>query len=137
MPYTVLLSLHSDANASPLDASTIIKCKNARPTPLGHLLLKYHAKALALVPSAKGVGTSANPGLATGCLKYTAAHILWFTSKYRGMKAKALIYSRGCQGVKYGLEGSIGLSFSSSKAALRSLRSRSDSPVVSMVSDSG
>src|SRR4051812_20964116 len=119
---------------TPAPSSKMREC----PTQsLGHLLLKYHAKALALVPSAKGVGTSASPGLATGCLKYTAAHIFWFTSKYRGMKAKALIYSRGCQGVKYGLEGSIGLSFRSSKAALRSLRSRSDSPVVSMVSDGG
>src|SRR5271156_1132427 len=116
MLHTALLYLHSDANASPTGRQHHHqKCKNARPTRLGHLLLKYHAKALAFVPSAKGVGTSANPGLATGCLKYTAAHIFWFTSKYRGMKAKALIYARGCQGVKYGLEGSIGLSFRSSK----------------------
>src|SRR6202012_4637602 len=89
--YTALLCLHSDANASPLDTSTITKIARTPDPLLGHLLLKYHAKALALVPSAKGVGPSANPGLATGCLKYTAAHIFWFTSKYRGMKAKALI----------------------------------------------
>lgn len=35
-------------------------------------LLKYQLKPSAIVSAWKGVGTSAKPGLATGCLKYTA-----------------------------------------------------------------
>lgn len=40
-----------------------------------HLLLKYHAKASAPVTCANGVGTSAIPGRATGCRRYTAAQM--------------------------------------------------------------
>src|SRR5450755_4512850 len=89
---------------------------NTSDMQIAYLLLRYQAKALPFVPSPNGVGTSAIPGLATGCLKYTAAQIFWLTSKYLGMKANALMYSRGCQGVRYGLEGSIGLSRRSSRA---------------------
>lgn len=39
-----------------------------------YLLFKYQLKANWLVSAANGVGTSPSPGLATGCLKYTAAH---------------------------------------------------------------
>ena len=52
-------------------------------TPISHhlilyiyLLLKYHVKANCCVSAANGVGTSASPGLATGCLKYTVEQIL-------------------------------------------------------------
>ena len=48
------------------------------------------------------------------------------------MKAKALMYSRGCQGVAYGLDGSIGLSFSRARASLRDWISSSERLVVSM-----
>lgn len=39
-----------------------------------YLLLKYQLKANALISVLYGVGTSPNPGLATGCRKYTALH---------------------------------------------------------------
>ena len=38
--------------------------------------LKYQLKANWCVSGENGLGTSLNPGLATGCLKYTAAQIL-------------------------------------------------------------
>ena len=41
-----------------------------------YLLLKYHVKANCWISCGKGVGTSVNPGLATGSLKYTAEQIL-------------------------------------------------------------
>ena len=53
---------------------------------------------------------------------YTAAHILGCTSKYLGMKAKALMKSLGRHGVAYGLLGSIGFSFEVARA-LRSVSS--------------
>lgn len=40
-----------------------------------YLRLKYHVKANCCVSAPNGVGTSANPGLATGCLRYTAEQI--------------------------------------------------------------
>ena len=56
-----------------------------------YLLFKYQLKALADVLSINGVGTSPRPGLATGCRRYTAEHMFWFTSRYLGMNAKTLI----------------------------------------------
>jgi len=64
-----------------------------------YLLLRYQLNANCCTSAGNGVGTSDNPGLATGCLKYTAEQILWLTSKYRGTNAKALIYGLGRQGV--------------------------------------
>src|SRR5277367_456826 len=90
-----------------------------------YLLLRYQVKASWLTVSPNGVGTSAKPGLATGCLKYTAAQIFWLTSKYRGMKAKADMYGRGRHGVAYGFVGSTGFSRASFKASRRALRSSS------------
>jgi hypothetical protein len=56
-----------------------------------YLLRKYQLNANCCISAGNGVGTSVNPGRATGCLKYTAEQILGLTSKYRGIKAKALI----------------------------------------------
>lgn len=84
-----------------------------------YLRLKYQLKANALTSLANGVGTSPNPGLATGWRRYTAEHILWCTSRYRGMNAKALMYGRGRQGVAYGFVTSTGLSRASANALRR------------------
>lgn len=54
-------------------------------------LLKYHRYAEALTSSGNGVGSSDSPGRTTGCRKYTAAQMFWFTSRYRGMKANGLM----------------------------------------------
>jgi hypothetical protein len=56
-----------------------------------YLRLKYQLNANCPVSRWNGVGTSASPGLATGCLKYTAAQIFWLTSRYLGINANALI----------------------------------------------
>lgn len=72
--------------------------REIRTFPL-YLLLKYQAKAFPPVTSLNGVGTSAMPGRATGCLRYTAAQMFWLTSKKGGMNAKADMYGRGVQGV--------------------------------------
>jgi hypothetical protein len=64
-------ALPANARASTHPEATRNASKMRRP----YLLLKYQAKAPALVASPNGVGTSAKPGLATGCLKYTAAHM--------------------------------------------------------------
>lgn len=40
-----------------------------------YLLLRYQLKANCPVSMWNGVGTSDSPGLATGCLRYTAAHM--------------------------------------------------------------
>src|SRR5580700_63231 len=100
-----------------------------------YLLLKYQVKANWLVVSPNGVGTSAKPGLATGCLRYTAAQIFWLTSKYLGMKAKADMYGRGRQGVAYGFVGSIGLSRASFKASRSASLSSSEIDSVGGSSD--
>ena len=41
-----------------------------------YLLLKYQLNASEFTSLPKGVGTSPNPGLATGCRRYTALQIL-------------------------------------------------------------
>ncbi len=90
-------------------------CHKSRP----YLLLKYQLKANALISVLYGVGTSPNPGLATGCRIYTALHTRWCTSKYRGTNTNADIHSLGLQGVAYGFDASIGLSLAASMAFLR------------------
>lgn len=44
-------------------------------------LLRYQLNANWPVSKWKGVGTSASPGRATGCLRYTAAQMFWLTSR--------------------------------------------------------
>lgn len=70
---------------------SILTLKPSNPLTPPYLLLKYQLKASPFTSSAYGVGTSASPGLATGCLKYTAEHTLWCTSRYLGMNANALM----------------------------------------------
>jgi hypothetical protein len=58
-------------------------------TTLIYLRLKYQLNANCPVSMWNGVGTSASPGRATGCRRYTAAQMFWLTSRYRGIKANA------------------------------------------------
>lgn len=58
-----------------LETSTMIHHAYAT-YPTHYLLLRYQLNASCCVSAGNGVGTSAKPGLATGCLKYTAEQIL-------------------------------------------------------------
>lgn len=94
-----------------LESSSIIQHTHPIYYHTLYLLRKYHVNANCWVSLGNGVGTSVNPGLATGCLKYTAEQIFELTSRYLGMNANALMKSLGRQGVAYGFDGSTTSSF--------------------------
>lgn len=50
-----------------------------------YLLRRYQLNASCMTCGGNGVGTSAYLCRATGWRRYTAAHMFWFTSRYRGM----------------------------------------------------
>ncbi len=58
-----------------LEASIMIHHTHSK-YPTVYLLLRYQLNASCCVSAGNGVGTSDKPGLATGCLKYTAEQIL-------------------------------------------------------------